>query len=175
MRSGISARWCAAVAWIAVALWMGFIFSMSAQTVEQSGNTSTEVTKEVAESVVPHYEKLSDVEKKDTVAKLDITVRKLAHFFEFAVLGALLRVALGLTFSQRLSEVLKALIAVAVTSLYAAGDEFHQLFVPGRVALFKDFLIDTAGGCFGVALTVLAVMLCRRIRKMRDGSRSPNA
>ena len=30
--------------------------------------------------------------------------------------------------------------------IYAASDEFHQYFVPGRSAAIKDVFIDTCGG-----------------------------
>ena len=52
-------------------------------------------------------------------------VRKCAHAGEYAVLGALLCL---LALEQRLSVG----IALAAGALYAAGDEFHQRFVPGR-------------------------------------------
>ena len=35
-------------------------------------------------------------------------------------------------------------------SLYAASDEFHQMFVPTRTAHVTDVLIDTAGGAAGL-------------------------
>jgi VanZ family protein len=36
--------------------------------------------------------------------------------------------------------------------LYAATDEFHQLFVPSREAAVTDVLIDTAGGALALCL-----------------------
>lgn len=163
----------AGLAWLAVIVWMAVIFSMSAQTVEQSRDTSTEVTKEVAPSVVPDYVELTESEKKDAVAELDIVVRKLAHFSEFALLGALLCIALTETRAQGSGVAVAALLASLIASLYAAGDELHQLFVPGRIALFKDYLIDTAGGFFGAALALVAIRILRRIRAERHRSREP--
>lgn len=40
-------------------------------------------------------------------------------------------------------------------ALYAASDEFHQLFVPGRSGQISDVLLDSAGVCFGVLLGML--------------------
>ena len=74
----------------------------------------------------------------------DIVLRKLAHFGEYAVLGLLLGRALG-------REPLAALAGAA----YAATDELHQHFVPGRRAAFRDVAIDTAGVLVGVALARL--------------------
>jgi len=36
--------------------------------------------------------------------------------------------------------------------LYAASDEFHQIFVPSRTALVSDVIIDTTGGAIGLLL-----------------------
>jgi len=36
-------------------------------------------------------------------------------------------------------------IAIIIAIMYALLDEFHQLFVSGRVCAFSDFLIDSSG------------------------------
>ena len=69
----------------------------------------------------------------------DLVLRKLAHFAEFAVLGALLLRAVG-----------REGAAVVLGSIYAATDELHQMFVPGREASPLDWAIDTAGVVAGV-------------------------
>ena len=38
-------------------------------------------------------------------------------------------------------------LALLVAAVYAATDEFHQSFVPGRTASVYDVLIDTSGAC----------------------------
>src|SRR5919202_1687185 len=64
----------------------------------------------------------------------DYVLRKCAHMTEYAVLAALLLRALG-------RELPAFLAAVA----YAATDELHQHFVPGRHASPVDLGIDTVG------------------------------
>ncbi len=71
----------------------------------------------------------------------DLVLRKLAHFGEFAVLGALVARALR-----------RELASVALGSLYAATDELHQAFVPGRQGSPLDWAIDTLGVAVGVLL-----------------------
>jgi hypothetical protein len=71
----------------------------------------------------------------------DLVLRKIAHFCEYAVLGALMLRALG-------REALAAGAGIA----YAATDELHQQFVPGRHAAFRDVAIDAAGVLAGVLL-----------------------
>ena len=71
----------------------------------------------------------------------DLVLRKLAHTAEFAVLGALLLRALR---DER--------VALAAGVAYAASDELHQHFVPGRVGSPLDVVIDAFGVAIGVAV-----------------------
>ena len=70
----------------------------------------------------------------------DLVLRKLAHAAEFALLGTLLLRALRLD---------RAALAFGIA--YAASDELHQHFVPGRVGSPYDVLIDAVGVALGVA------------------------
>lgn len=49
--------------------------------------------------------------------------------------------------------------------LYAASDEFHQLFVPGRAGLITDVCIDSAGALLGILLFLGALRLISRRTK----------
>ncbi|WP_282209355.1 VanZ family protein [Parvibacter caecicola] len=57
-----------------------------------------------------------------------------------------------------------ALVAWGAATLYAATDEFHQLFVPGRAGLPTDVLIDATGAALGlfVACSLMAAFYLRR-------------
>jgi VanZ family protein len=70
----------------------------------------------------------------------DTILRKCAHATEYAVLAALIFRALERTW-----------IALALTVVYAASDEFHQTFVRGRHGSPYDALIDAAGAAIGLA------------------------
>lgn len=72
---------------------------------------------------------------------VDAIGRKLIHFAEYALLAFLWWRA----FRPRLDDRPAALVAFAVTCLYAAGDEFHQSFVTGRNGSPLDWAIDSAG------------------------------
>ena len=73
-----------------------------------------------------------------------------AHFAEYAVLAALLWLALHSTPALACRA---APLAFAVAVLYAVSDEFHQSFVPGRYPDVRDVLVDAAG-----ALAALLVL-----------------
>ena len=47
----------------------------------------------------------------------------------------------------------------------AGMDEFHQYFIPGRFASFKDVLIDTAGGIAGI---LVIIILCKIREKITN-------
>ena len=69
--------------------------------------------------------------------ELPAFTRVIAHFTEYALLGALWIWALVPALGRR------ALIAAAaICVLYAASDEYHQSFVEGRDSDLVDFLID---------------------------------
>lgn len=81
---------------------------------------------------------------------LTFIVRKGAHIFAYFVLGALTFRALRQT---KLAK--PALWTIIICAIYAATDEFHQLFVPGRSGEVRDILIDTVAATVGIAITHL--------------------
>jgi len=81
----------------------------------------------------------------------DITIRiddRVAHFLEYALLGALL---VFFASSLKRGTTLGAAVAiVAFVALHAVADEFHQSFVPGREPSAKDWMFDMAGATTAV-------------------------
>jgi len=70
---------------------------------------------------------------------------KIAHCLVYAVLGALLargQVASGISVGA----------AATLGLLYAASDEWHQSFVPGRSADAADWIADAVGVVLGLTL-----------------------
>ena len=81
-------------------------------------------------------------------------IRKLAHFSEFACLGALLAWLFAMVDKPRL-------IALGLGCLAGCVDETIQRFVPDRGPSIMDVGIDTLGAAFGIAV----LMLIYTIRK----------
>lgn len=80
---------------------------------------------------------------------------KIEHFLAYGVLALLLTLAL---YFQKKFSILRSkafLFAFIFILAYAAVDELHQLFVPGRICDFYDWLADSIGGSFGIALVYL--------------------
>ena len=92
----------------------------------------------------------------DFVALVDIwevIIRKIVHMFEFAVLAYLIFRILGQTEKRHVNWNL--FWTLAFTVLYAFSDEYHQSLTPGRVASYKDVLIDSVGALVAIWLLYL--------------------
>ncbi|MCI8681713.1 MAG: VanZ family protein [Lachnospiraceae bacterium] len=128
--------------------WMGIIFAFSAQSAVESSQTSQSVSYQIAE----WQNRLFGLEKTEEelleqAEGMQLVIRKGAHMSEYALLAILLGLHLGCySFSDK--KVLLWAFAAAVC--YAATDEFHQLFVPGRAGRITDVCIDGAGCLAGV-------------------------
>jgi VanZ family protein len=83
-----------------------------------------------------------------------LAVRKSGHLTEYGVLAVLLWRARRNTSAHAPRAWLwsEAAFALCIASLYAASDEYHQLFYPSRYASVEDVLIDTVGAGIGLAL-----------------------
>ncbi len=88
----------------------------------------------------------------------------LAHFVEYAVFGALLYSAVRLDAPKGRA----LLLAVAIASVYALTDEFHQSFVPMRVPDPLDWAVDTIGAAAG-AITASGIERAARRRRAANG------
>ncbi len=92
------------------------------------------------------------------VQQIHFLIRKFAHLSEYAVLAMLTwntaRRSFGQSTYSKTHEHgwLPFALAFFVATLYAAGDEFHQSFVPSRTASVHDVMIDSAGAFLGLAI-----------------------
>jgi len=86
---------------------------------------------------------LSSIPHLKTNLEYDFILRKIAHIIEYFILTFLLRRAFQGSFDR---DGFPIFIYPAILSLcYAASDEFHQLFVPGRGGSIQDVAIDAIG------------------------------
>lgn len=95
----------------------------------------------------------------------DFIVRKSAHCLEFTGLSFLFNLSLYVTKNKP-----SYVFAVILTSIYAATDEFHQLFVEGRSCQITDWAIDTGGailGALGFLVILLIIKKCKKTIKAK--------
>jgi VanZ family protein len=132
--------------WLPVICWMMVIFAASADT--HSYQHSSTLFEPLVRWLFPQMPEAQ-------VEELHHAFRKCGHLSEYAVLALLLWRAIHRpTHSEprrpwRWDE---AGLALALVFLYAATDEFHQIFVPTRSPLITDVMIDTSGGAIALTL-----------------------
>ena len=148
------------LSWVPAILIMLIIFNFSSKPAVVSGESSLMIS----DQIMRIYEKISDVHyneaiRMDKLSILDHYVRKAAHVTEYAILAA--TVTLPLWLRKRKGFRLWSL-SVLITAGYAATDEIHQKFVPGRSGELKDVLIDSAGAALGAYVFIIAATALTR-------------
>lgn len=157
--------------WLPAAAIMLAIFCFSAQPAEASGDLSTGAAGWMVSLVNKATgQGWSSTEQLELAEKIDYPVRKAAHLTEYALLGAALAFAVGMSFSWAADWKRLYVAAQLCGSLYAASDELHQLFVPGRGGRISDVLIDSAGVLIGCGMLVCVMVKTGKIgRTARNG------
>ena len=89
---------------------------------------------------------------KTDLGIIDLFLRKIAHFVEYAVLYILWWRAYTQSFKTRIRVSL--IISIAACILYALSDEFHQGFVPGREGSSLDVILYDAPGAILTAYLI---------------------
>lgn len=135
---------------IFIFLWMTLIFYFSNQNSSISGKTSTDFLCKIVEVVKGR--KLSAIERIRIRRKYSFYIRKLAHFFLYFVLGAMVYILLCVFMKNPIKTVI---LAIFICFLYACTDEFHQLFIPGRTSKVFDVMVDTCGSMLSISFILL--------------------
>lgn len=81
---------------------------------------------------------------------LSVIVRKLAHTFEYFLLGGTSNWAFS-----RIGRMKAERLAFIVSVLIAISDEIFQIFVSGRSGAVVDVLVDSVGALLGIAFFTL--------------------
>ena len=145
------------VAAVFAVVWMVMIFCFSAQPSDDSSEVSGGVTETLITTAnfLFHWE-LDYSAILKLVDKWENTVRKIAHATEFFLLTASLFLWLDY-FDWNLWKHL--FMAGLIAVLYAASDEFHQLFVSGRAGKISDVGVDSLGVLVALLL-IVGVRVC---------------
>ena len=140
--------------WMLVVGWMGLIYYLSAQTGDDSGTLSENFVGIVLKLI----KAFSDKQITD-VFLLHHYVRKTAHFCIYLVFGFLMTNAFNRSGFSRKILWIAAILCIA----YAASDEVHQMFVPGRGPDAMDVIIDGSGALLGCIIYGVTNHLLRTI------------
>jgi VanZ family protein len=137
--------------WLPLLLWMCVIFGASTD-LGSPAHTSLFI-RPVLLWLNPHM-------SEETIELVHHCVRKTAHAVEYAMLGFLIWRVVHSASALALHRPARHFrLALLLAALYAATDETHQIFVPGRQAAVLDVLLDTCGAGFGLAVTWCVVRM----------------
>ncbi|MGN0613815.1 MAG: VanZ family protein [Porcipelethomonas sp.] len=154
-----------------VLICMGIIFYCSSQDSQQTNILSFNVTNKIARIIFTGFSSMSVNVQNIITSGLNHFIRKAAHLSVYFLLGASVYAAAVIFIRRYLAG---GVISTAVCIIYAALDEFHQSFVPGRTPLVRDIFIDTAGAVLGAAACfVIISVVChiKRLMKKNNSSR----
>lgn len=139
---------------------MALIFFFSSQTASVSSETSSGITKIVANIISSLIPRLSADFVYNAIHTL---IRKTAHFTLFFMLGLSVANTASVVFSLKSGKLLACSVAFCI--LYAISDELHQIAIPGRAAMVGDVLIDTLGSLCAVTIYILVKNIYVRRKK----------
>ena len=142
-------KFLAVVFWLLCLAVMYIIFMFSAATGDESEQVSQGLLEKIIEFIgnfISHN-----------------TLRKLAHFSEFAALGFCMAGAIHYTFEKR-----KFYLPLIPSFLYAVSDEVHQYFVPERACRVFDIFVDTCGVMTGIGIFLLFIFIISKIVKKKE-------
>ena len=80
---------------------------------------------------------------------------KLEHFTAYFILAVILNLALIVQNKYSLLKLKSSIFTIIIIGSYAALDELHQLFIPGRSCDIKDWAADFIAACIGVSVIFL--------------------
>ena len=142
--------------------WMSFIFMLSCEDGDKSGQTSKDVATEITEIVMPS-KPVEETEK--IIEENHKTIRKSGHFLVYMVLGVLSVAFLSSVVDTEQKN--KMLLSLAFCSFYAATDELHQFFVVGRSGMAEDVCLDSVSAFVGIALLLMVEKAYRKMKAKR--------
>ena len=151
---------------ILVAAWMIVIFCFSAQP----GDTSADLSGSISHLFMRIWNWFfrlgwSDAQILEMTAIWDYPIRKLAHMTEFGILAVLLFIVVKY-YAQINTMKRRYICAWIAAVVYAASDEFHQLFVPDRSGNLFDVGVDALGVTIALVILYLLRRIYGRIRQL---------
>lgn len=142
-------KFLAVVFWLLCIAVMYVIFMFSSATGEESEEVSQNLLSKIIEFIgnfITHN-----------------TLRKLAHFSEFAALGFCFSGAIHYTFGKK-----NFYLPLIPSFVYAVSDEIHQYFVPERACRVFDIFVDTCGIMTGIGFFLLIIHIISKITKKKE-------
>ena len=153
--------------WIPVLAMCFLIFGFSGQ----NGESSSGLSDKIADSIlnlsdnlgIVQYKNAEESVRADMREGISAPIRKTAHMTEYAILSALVLLALLV---DKVKLRLALILSWFITTAFATSDEIHQLFVDGRSGQFTDVCIDSAGALICLTLIFFLISFFTEKRKL---------
>lgn len=141
------------------------IFRFSSQNADDSSTESIRITQELLCAIRDQLcLSWTPAQLSLYIERSEFFIRKLAHFSEYAALGFSLILPMRAFYSGSFKKKTLFLISWMVCIAYAASDELHQFFSPGRSPQIRDVVIDSFGALAGILLGLLLIRIRRSLR-----------
>lgn len=141
---------------------MGVIFYFSSENSQNSDNSSGSFTKILIRIISPFF-------PSGVIEFIREYIRKIAHFTLYFTLGIFSVLTVKELYILRKPEHKLSLIiyinAFVFCVIYAASDEFHQYFVPGRSGKPADVLLDSFGSLMAILIIFIITAIIHRRKK----------
>ena len=142
------------------------IFGFSAQDGESSGSLSFRISLFLVELFSPVLPASSlRTTAYERAELIHLFVRKAAHMTEYFLLALSLQLPLAACPAKQIHWKKRIGIGFVFTVLFAALDEFHQRFVPGRSGNLTDVCIDSVGALLASGILAVFFMFSKRKNK----------
>lgn len=145
--------------WMPAIAWMILIFA---------GSTDALSAEQTSRFLVPFLRWLDPHISLTMIAAIHLSVRKLGHVTEYAILAVLWWRAARALWPERFWW--PVLASLGVSAVYAWLDEFHQSFVPSRTSSENDVMIDIFGA---IAALVVCLAISQRTARQRLDESKP--
>lgn len=154
MKLQIDRKYIRIAAVVLTVIWMVVIYSYSAQEAAVSSATSMSVSYKIVSAT----DKMFGLNWQDerilkAAEAIEEAIRKIAHMIEYGILASFAGISLDCWYKS--ISIRRIVFDIIICAVYAASDEIHQLFVPGRFGCVRDVFIDLSGAILFIAVIVL--------------------
>jgi len=147
--------------WLPLLIWFGVVFV---------GSTSAMSTAHTSRYIIPFLLWLKPGMSPAEIWAIIVVVRKCGHLTEYAILALLLWRALRSLPILRPKTLMVFGVVLLACAMFAASDEFHQVFVKSRTPSVRDMFLDVTGAVVGLLIGLSFAR--RRPKKFRATSRT---
>lgn len=137
-------------------IWMLCIFKLSSTNSTSSNGKSADIISIFIEDALNTTNSIGITNSHPSSEKIahfssliNAPMRKVMHATVYFILANLSMIALNRFFDHK-SYIKSIIITLLLCILFAASDEIHQLFVPGRSGKLMDVIIDSFGAVTGI-------------------------